>query len=283
VYEYNNGEYWGGSDESSVTPVVRWLLIANVLIYFGMLILSGIFYSRIPELDYNRVVGQIGFVPFDALEHLYLWQFVTYGFVHAKMPFHLLFNMYILWWAGTEVERHIGSREFFWLFFLAIIVSAMAHVPFAYLISGEKATPVIGASGAIMTLLILFAGFFPDRKLSLFFIFGPFSARTLVIAFVVLDLVWLLSQETQIAAAVHLGGAAFGFVYLKSRTKIERFFDNMRRRLEEEERTAQRNLKLDLDNVLRKIKKEGMESLTHEEKSILNKASKHYRDNDPPA
>jgi membrane associated rhomboid family serine protease len=281
VYDYNNGEYWGGSDESGVTPVVRWLLISNVLIYLGMLLLSGIFGSRVPYLNYDGTIDILGFVPDLALEAWQLWQFITYGFIHSKSPFHLVMNMYILWWAGSEVERHIGSREFLFFFLIAIVVAIFCHIPYAYL-TGTPGTPVIGASGAIMAVLIVFAGLFPDRKVNLFFIFGPFSIRTLVIMFVILDVIWLLSQDTQIAAAVHLGGAGFGYMYLKSRSRVENFFETMRTRLEKEERLAQRNLKLDLDNVLRKIHTDGMESLTTDERSILNKASKHYRDNDPP-
>ncbi|MDF1664666.1 MAG: rhomboid family intramembrane serine protease [Planctomycetota bacterium] len=281
MYDYNNGEEWRASEDTGVTPVVRWLLITNVLIYLGMLLLNAIFHSRVTSLSYENIQAFLGFVPTDALENWHLWQFGSYGFLHAKVPFHLLFNMYILWWAGTEVERKIGSKQFFFIYLAAIVVSIMFHIPYAYLV-GEPGTAVIGASGAVVAVMVLFAGFFPDRKLNVFFIFGPFSARTLVLVFLAIDVVILLSGKSQIAVAVHIGGAIFGYAFLKSRAKIVVFLEDMTRRIEEEERIAQRNLRLDLDNVLRKIHTDGMESLTTDEQSILKKASKHFRSNDTP-
>lgn len=284
MYDYNNGEEWRASEDTGVTPVVRWLLITNVLIYFGMLLINWIFQSRYPDLSYESMQGMVGFVPALALEDWYLWQFLTYGFQHAKSPLHIIFNMYVLWWAGSEVERKIGSKQFFFVYMAAIVVSVMFHLPYVYLLAvgGNQGTAVVGASGAIVAVMVMFAGFFPDRKINVFFIFGPFSARAIVLVLLGIDVLILLSGDTQIAAAVHIGGAIFGYAFLKSRAKIVFFLEDMSRRIEEEERIAQRNLRLDLDNVLRKIHTDGMDSLTTDERSILNKASKHFRSNDTP-
>lgn len=275
MYDYGGNEYWGSSEQSGITPTVKALLIANIVIYFMLLLLSAIF-GRAKGLNFDRLVEFVGFVPSKGFERWYLWQYITYAFVHAQNPFHILFNMYVLWWAGSEIERRMGQRQFLLLYMTAALGAIMLHIPYAYL-SGLRASPVVGASGAIMALLVVFAGMFPDRKIYLF-VFGPFTARSIVIIFILIDFAFLLSQESQTANAVHIGGALYGFAYLKLSHRVEEFFERIRTRLEEEERMAQRNLKIDLDNVLRKIHSEGMESLSREERAILNKASKHYRE-----
>ena len=89
----------------STTPVVRWLLILNV----------GIFLLQIAFLD--RYIPILGLVPAHLLGRGYLWQIVTYMFLHGSF-LHILFNMLFLWMMGSEIERYWGSREFLKYYFV---------------------------------------------------------------------------------------------------------------------------------------------------------------------
>lgn len=88
-----------------IAPVTRNLLIANVAAF----VLQNIFLNRF--LDY------LALVPAYALGKGMLWQFVTYMFLHGGF-FHLFFNMLLLWMFGSEIERYWGSSEFLKYYFV---------------------------------------------------------------------------------------------------------------------------------------------------------------------
>jgi len=278
VYEYGN-ESWNSS-ERGVTKVVRNLIIANVAIFFSLLLLNWIFGRHNQDLRYDQMARLLGFVPEKALEQGYLWQFLTYGFIHDKGVLHILFNMYVLWWAGAEVERYLGSREFIWHYLMAVVAATFLYLPWAYL-SGQSSVAMVGASGAIMSLLAVYATAFPDRQIYLL-VFGPFRARTLVLLLMAIDLAIVLGGESSVAGAAHLGGAVFGFAYMRMRGGVAAYFEELERRYESRQRDQSRNLRLDLDRVLRRLNDVGMEALTREERAILNRASKHFRDRPEP-
>lgn len=278
LYDYGGNEYWGSSENTGLTPAVRWLLLANVAIYILMLLLNQFFGRATGMLSYERMVETLGFVPADALERFRLWQFITYAFVHSKWPTHVLFNMWVLWSFGADIERHIGARRFLQVYLLSAVGAVLFQIPAAYLLTNSVATPVVGASGAVLAILVIFAGFFPERRLY-FFVFGPFPARVLVIILVGIDLALLLGDSNSgVASAVHLGGVICGLAYLRLSVRVEAFFEGVQRRFEENERRAERDLKIDMDNILRKIQREGMESLSREERATLDRASRHFRD-----
>lgn len=277
MYDYGGNEYWGSS-ENGVTPAVRNLLVANAVIYMSMLFVNLVFGARYTALSYDQMERAIGFVPKYALEDGWIWQFVTYAFVHAKGPMHILLNMFVLWMFGSDVERRLGRREFMSFYLAAALFGVLFHLPWAY-ITSTPATAVVGASGAVLATLVLFAALYPDRKVY-FLIFGPFSARVLAFVVVAIDFAYMLgSSDNSVAYSVHVGGALFGFLYYKLRNNVAEYYEALERRWEEEERTAKRNLKIDVDNVLRKINTDGIESLTREERALLNRASKEYRQN----
>src|SRR5574344_1386289 len=100
------------------------------------------------------------------IEHGYVWQLFTYMFVHANLS-HLFFNMLALIMFGMMLERTIGSREFV-LFYL---VSGFLSGVISFLIYEMAGTNVVmmGASGAIYALLLLFSVIFPTSRILLFY------------------------------------------------------------------------------------------------------------------
>ena len=75
------------------------------------------------------------------------YRVITGAFLHANF-FHLLFNMYALFVLGPDLERSLGPRKFFSLYFLCALGGSLADL---YLL--DPATPSLGASGAIFGLL----------------------------------------------------------------------------------------------------------------------------------
>jgi membrane associated rhomboid family serine protease len=230
-----------------------------------------------------------------------LWRLITSAFCHMRWGvWHILFNMLALYWFGTRLERMYGSREFLLFYLTAAICSSLAYVGLA-LYSGSTA-PAIGASGAVMGVMMLYVIFYPNERFLLFW-FIPVPLWALLGIYVLYDLHPVLLQLagdqvfTGVAHAGHLGGLAFGFVYWYFGLHLEVVFDRVwpstpRRRPcrapagvpratsqvmadPREDDLAER-----LDAVLKKISEQGKESLTEAEQGILLQASARYRGKD---
>jgi hypothetical protein len=145
---------------------------------------------------------------------------------------------------------------------------------------------MLGASGAVMAVLVVYALYHPhDRLLLGFFIEVPMWAGVLFLVALDLSLAFGVTPAHGVASACHLGGAAFGLAYWRFGNRAEAILE--RDRVEEDQRPAVRpvtgpprgkNLEDELDQVLRKVHASGMDSLTTDEKAVLDRASKHYRE-----
>ncbi len=88
-----------------VSPVVKKLLIANVAIWFFVQIILGNFL----KINYETLFF---LSPSAIIEKFQVWQLFTYMFFHALSPFHLIFNMLLLWFFGSELELMWGKKFF---------------------------------------------------------------------------------------------------------------------------------------------------------------------------
>jgi membrane associated rhomboid family serine protease len=185
-----------------MTPAVKWLIIANTVVF--------VFQLFIPALT-----EFFGLSPQAVVEDLWIWQPVTYLFLHGGF-FHILFNMLILWMFGVTLERMWGTQFFLKYFFIAgigagLTVMIVGLLPFAATTPTYHAI-TIGASGAIYGLLLAFAVYFPDRPILMFLLF-PIPAKYFVM---ILGAIALLSGPgTGVSNAAHLGGLVVGYLYLK--------------------------------------------------------------------
>ena len=80
-------------------------------------------------------------VPNLAIAHGQIWRLVTYLFLHAQNPFHILFNMLALWMFGVEIEELWGTKRFVIFYFIAGAGSGLFSVL-------QWNSFIIGASGA---------------------------------------------------------------------------------------------------------------------------------------
>ena len=180
---------------SRLTPAIQWLLALNIGLYFLQTMLfgnEGVF-SRL-ALDPARFPSA-------------WWTVVTYMFVHAWLT-HLAFNMFTLWMFGPRLEQVWGTRSFAYFYLWCGVGGAIAHLIFA----GDVG--VIGASGAISGVLVAYALRWPDEEI---FLFGliPMKSRWLIAAMIGMNIIFALSPGSGIDWTAHLGGMAFGWLFLK--------------------------------------------------------------------
>jgi membrane associated rhomboid family serine protease len=181
-----------------MTPAVQWLIAANVGVYFLQLTLFG-------EDPVFRALGlDPGIFP-DAW-----WTIATYMFVHAGL-WHLAFNMLSLWMFGPRIENLWGARGFLYFYLWCGIGGAIAHLLFA----GNAR--LVGASAAIMGVLLAYALRWPDEEVYLFGVM-PMKTRWLVVWLAAINLAMGVTSTkggSGIAWFAHLGGLAFGWIYLR--------------------------------------------------------------------
>jgi len=169
----------------------------------------------------RTMVRLFGLVPPLITHKLYLWQFVTYMFLHGNF-WHLFFNMFALYIFGHELVKVWGNARFLAYYFFTGIGAGLC----AYLFTN---VPTIGASGAIYGLLLAYGVYFPDQILLLYF-FIPIKAKYLVIIFGFIELLSSIGGYTDgIAHTAHLGGMLFGAIYLwatrkRTRERIREYY-----------------------------------------------------------
>ncbi|GIX04844.1 MAG: hypothetical protein KatS3mg114_0713 [Planctomycetaceae bacterium] len=146
-----------------------------------------------------------------------VWRVVTGAFLHDRHDLlHLLLNMLVLWWFGSLLEGIYGARRWWWFYLGAAAVGGVAHTLWGWW--RGQSIPAVGASGAIMAVLMLYACHFPQSRIYLFGVL-PIEARWLVAAYAFFDLYPLLMElqrgmpVDRIAHVIHLTGLAYGWGY----------------------------------------------------------------------
>jgi membrane associated rhomboid family serine protease len=224
--------------QTNFPPVVKNLIIINVLVYVGQLTLEKSYqlterfmlYPIMPE-GFRKWLIERNVL--DEYEKFQPYQIFTHMFSHSPNMFaHILFNMFALWMFGRILENVWGPKRFL-LFYLASGVGAAAlHLTMQYFrcehvwqdivantsVSPERIygaiSPALGASGAIMGLFAAFAYLFPNTELIFLFIPFPIKAKWMVLIMVGLDLFGGFSKTSgdNVAHFAHLGGAITGFI-----------------------------------------------------------------------
>ena len=206
-----------------LTPIVKKLIIINVSIWVGLILIVQSFF-----MNQDYIFFWFGMQPIRLISDFWLWQPVTYMFLHSRDLFHVLFNMLFLWWLGSELEQRWGSR-FFLTYYIACGIGAaliyMVVIFTYYLLTGNVGplqNPVVGASGAVFGLLVAYGILFGERTVYLFFMFAM-KAKYFVLILGGIEIVTLLNSgfNSNVANLAHLGGIVAGFVFLVTWTRFK--------------------------------------------------------------
>ena len=238
-----------------------------------------------------------------------VWRLITPVFLHADL-FHLAFNMIVFFLIGTRLEELYGTREFLCFYLLAGIFASLATLA----VEAAGLSPLrhgVGASGAVMAAMILFAFHFPYQKIYVYFVL-PLPMWLCAILYVAINVLGVIGVgDKGIGYLAHLGGAAFGCAYYLTGWRISPLIPEFARHEHVPARRATPRLRVlpaepeaDLDTdepvgaavdapdrpptrdehfearvdaVLEKVSKHGQDSLSPEERALLFQASERYK------
>ena len=190
-------------------PIIKALIIANAVVWFAQ------------QLgDVGLIIRGLGAVrPVDVWGHSYIWQPFTYMWLHANGLMHIGFNMFSLWMFGSPIAAVWGEKRFL-RYYISCGVGAgvlIATLPYLTMYAGlgtsaaELAIPTVGASGAVMGVLLAYSFTWPNRTIMLLFPPIPLKAIWLI------PLLFLMEFTTgpgNISHIGHLGGVLVGWIYL---------------------------------------------------------------------
>ncbi len=300
--EYYRERTRGSGWLTGTTPACKWIILANIACFLLPRFLTDeqAFYDLFSAYSHKILAGG------------QVWRLITATFLHNPDDvFHILWNMLFLWFIGREMESFYGTREFVWLYASAAVVSTLCWAIVDY--PASRGGPMIGASGAIMTVVSLYTFYNPHREIIL--IVFPVEMWLLLTVYIIRDVWGLLAArgESHVAFASHLGGFGYAVAFWAADLRLGRLRAMLpsRRRPKlrlvhpepkreapaarpavgpswsAEPATAARSaptavvteeqLDARLDEVLVKIAREGRSGLTDDEKRILEEASRRAR------
>jgi len=237
-----------------------------------ILVNGGVFLAQV-------VLGRTLLLSFglDTAHPFQLWRYVSYLFLHGS-PVHLLFNMFALWMFGSDMEDYFGGRPFLRYYFFTGVGAGLT-VALLDLVTGQRSM-VIGASGAVFGILLAFGVVYAERVITLLLFFVlPVSmkAKHFVIIIGVIEFFFGVNPGSSgVAHFAHLGGAAFGLLYLKTPIGAVSFGKRGLLKDLQDRVQSSRSARDDqrMDDLLRKVNDRGIQSLTEEEKQFLHRMSR---------
>ena len=255
----------------AVPSGVKLLIIINIAVFI-LMELSG---------QKNIFFQMFGLVPRAVLQEYKLWQTFTYLFLHGGF-IHILFNMFILWMFGKDLEVDWSKNEFLIFYFICGIGSGIITVLFA---SINSFVPVVGASGAIYGVLVAYGLTYPNRMVYLYGVF-PLKVKYMVLGLGVIAFFASLSaSQSAVSHITHLSGMIIGIIYILFNFRwknIRLLYIKMRLKSIQSKQNEATHIKMQVDKILDKLNDQGWESLTSKEEEFLTRASKHLFDDRPP-
>lgn len=223
------------------------------------------------------------------------WRLLTYSLLHSPQNMmHIVCNMLVLFFLGRIVSVKTGQGEFLAIYAASAVLAGMMQACAQAIKAPGIEGWTIGASGAVMCTFVMFTMWYPRVKLYLFGVIGV-KAQWLLFGVLGYDFLGLIgitpslfsSGGASIGHAAHLGGAIFGFLYIKSEMNLTGWWNQFagRKQVAKGNRPELRvfnpgsqpevNIAGRMDQILDKITSEGEASLTERERRFLKQASQH--------
>ncbi|MBS1922488.1 MAG: rhomboid family intramembrane serine protease [Bacteroidetes bacterium] len=224
------------------------------------------------------------------------WTLITYSFYHENF-LHILFNMLWLFFMGRLFIEYLGEKKLLPLYLVGGLCGSVLFIVFYNLFplfSREVDIAVaLGASASVLAITVAIATLLPDYEVGLFLPQWRVKLKYIAIALFVIDLLSITGNNAG-GNIAHIGGAIFGFIYIKQlkngrdltgwlQRLIERITQKKKPSIkvvyrkdasDESYHNKKANNQEAIDKILDKISRSGYASLTYEERDILFKASK---------
>ena len=270
-----------------LTAPVNIILIIALIVAFALQQIA-LVYSHFPVYQYLALSA-------DGLRQGYVWQLITFQFLHGGRM-HLVYNLLALWFFAGYVEERLGKLNFLKLYFLSGIAGGILQSLLGFVFPMHFGFPTVGASAGIYGIVAAYATLSLGRD-NLAFFHPAYSREISALCFGRRRLVFYdCPAEPGIAHAAHLGGMLFGVAYIRwGRTAGQtlspwRHFQSRRRKRELVKAASIKPGKLrrllpktetpvdlmpdefitkEVDPILDKISAHGIQSLTDREREIL--------------
>lgn len=274
-------------------------LAVNIIFVLTMLFTRGV---RLDELRESYNNGVLGYLMFPSLPGEFVrkpWTVVTYMFTHFNF-LHIFFNLLMLFWFGRIFLQFFSGKQLLSTYISGGIAGALFFMllfnitPGLYQFLGTR---MLGASAAVMAIVIATAFYVPDYKIYLLFI-GQVRLKYVALFMLLLDVLFIASYNSG-GHISHLGGAAYGWLFatmfrkgkdtgrwvdkvmdklvtlFKPRPKLNvSYRKDARYMTDEEYNISKAEIQKDIDKILDKIADSGYESLTKKEKETLFKMNR---------
>jgi membrane associated rhomboid family serine protease len=279
----SNRGFGGGMQRSQKLSVNAWLIISCIAVFVLDPFISYTFQEWL-HLSTDHV--------------LQYWRFIGFQFLHADMQ-HLIFNMIGLYFFGSLVEQFLGGKRYLAFYLLCGMFGAVLYLllnlggiivgkDVPILLFNDTSVRLIGASAGVFGVLLAGAFLAPKVRVLVFFVI-PMQLSTMAYLLVGLALYTVIFAElTNIGSvanaggeAAHLGGAAAGWYFIRNPHHLNGFFDFLGKADPTSKHFAlgkKKTVRSDVDKILDKIHRKGLNSLSTKEKKILHDASQDRRE-----
>ncbi len=199
--------------------VTTWLIVINVAVHVLDIFLPHYLVTLrdgTQQFAFLELWGH--FSIYTAIQHLQIWRFVTFQFLHANFN-HILFNMFTLYFMGPLIEAYLGRRRFLAFYLLCGVGGPIAYVLLwsigVWGVRVPSTISLVGASAGIFGVLVAAATVAPDATV---LVMGAIPAKLKTVAWVLIGLaVYTVFSRGNNAGgeAAHLGGAVIGFFLIR--------------------------------------------------------------------
>lgn len=268
----NEQGYTAGGVLGGLTPVVKWLLIINFVVF----VVNSLVVRADPRTGLTILDAYGAVFPITPMFALQLWRLVTYQFLHAGVG-HLVFNMIVLYFMAPLVERTWGSRAFIKFY---LICGAAGGLVYTALVMLNVMSPrvMVGASGAIYGVMAAIVYTFPTLRVLLWGIV-PMTMSRLVVLLVIISFLTIAFGHNVGGELAHLTGLGVGFLYVLYKPWITNLRMKHQKGAWSQKVDKEREFLKEVDEILDKVHREGMQSLTWRERHTLQEATRREQQN----
>ena len=246
------------------------LIIANLVVF--------VIHHLMPGAD----VGEAFALSIPGAKHFELWRFFTAMFLHGEFM-HLFFNMFGLYIFGSLAAPLLGAKRFLLLYLLS---GTLGNILWFFINWNNEHMVLIGASGAVMGVILASAMILPDVPMLLLFIPFPIKLKTLAIVYILLDLFSHFGNPgSPTAYLVHIFGAICGYLFMRIGAQDRIAWDPLKAIFGMKKKNnglppgwevtppAETSVsRAEVERLLIKLSRQGINALTEEEQETLRKA-----------